>query len=154
MVYEISQPKRGPCEIASWLQNDFAAPCTPSAKIFAAAKLFAAAKHPFGTRLPFRSYEILYTQKHQFSQPHPYFVGGFAAAKPPLSTRVPFRSPPPSFRSCEMGCENAHPLRNPPLTAKSTICCENNNRLLASFLNFINSIFHLDRKSTRLNSSH
>ena len=33
-----------------------------------------------------------------------------------------FRNP---FRSCEMGCENAHPLRNPPLAAKLTIYCEN-----------------------------
>ncbi|RVW60675.1 hypothetical protein CK203_048880 [Vitis vinifera] len=42
-------------------------------------------------------------------------LSGFAAAKPPLGTQVPFRSPPPSFRSCEMGYKNASPLRNRPL---------------------------------------
>ena len=39
------------------------------------------------------------------------------------------------------GCENAHPLRNPPLAAKSTLYCKNKNRPLASFLNVINSLF-------------
>ncbi|KAL6329404.1 hypothetical protein AAG906_017720 [Vitis piasezkii] len=52
------------------------------------------------------------------SQPKPHFAGCFAAAKHPFGTRVPFRSTVPSFRSCEMGCENGTRLRKSHLAAK------------------------------------
>ena len=95
MVYEISQPKRGPCEIASWLRNDFAAPCTPSTKIFA--------EKGHGAAKSFRS-------QGAFSQPSPDFAASFLGLQNYFAAKGHFRrglfwaakSRRPWFFSCSL----------------------------------------------------
>ena len=89
MVCEILQPKKGPCENGPWLRNNFVAPKHPLWKSPPTAKWFRSLLSPCAKI--------------------------FAAAKPPLGTRVPFRSAILSFRSCKMGCKNAHPFKIHPL---------------------------------------
>ena len=113
---KFSQPQKVPYENGLWLLNNFAASRSCC--------------------------EIAPWLRNNFAAPYPPSEKIFAAAKHPLGTRVPFHSTIPSFRNCEMGCENAPQLQNRPFAAKSTICCENEKRPLTSFLNVINSLFH------------
>ena len=150
----ISQPQEARCEIKAWLRKGpFAAKWFRSPIVILCENFHSCETTPWHTSaisqpLPsFRSYEMLCeipkALRIPFSQPWPHFAVGFAAAKPPLGTRV-------SFRSCEMGCENAPPLRNWPPAAKTPLCCENSNHPLTSIfkrykfqISFLNRSFEL-----------
>ena len=113
VVYEISQPKIGPCENSHLLRNNFAAQDPPMRN------------QGFAVKKALRC-EII-------SQPKPYPLRNtplarechFAAPNPILQLRNGLRNPlrnsplaaksPPSF---EMGCEIPHWLRNHPFAAK------------------------------------
>ena len=140
MVCEISQPKKGPCENGPWLRNNFAAPRL-------CCEIAISQPHtPLCEN--FRSCETPLWHTSAISQTPPHFGAAKCSTKsstpktPIFAAAPPFRSPPPSFCSCKMVCENASPLRNPPLAAKLTIRCEKEKRPFASFLNVINSSFH------------
>ena len=104
--------------------KSFHSPMPPSAKIFAAAKPLLGTRVPFAASYP-HFVVVKWLWNPQFSQPKPHLVGCFAATKHPFGTRVPFRNTVPSFRSSEIGCENAPSLWKWPSVAKSTLLCEN-----------------------------
>ena len=163
MVCEISQPKIAPCENGHLLRNNFAATrCLLRNQGFTAKwalrcetisqpqshplRKFSQLRNPhlahechFAAHAPIlqlrNPLRITKAIKSSFSQPKLHFAAAKAPAKPTFGTRVPFRSPTPSFRSCEMGCENGTSLRNGPSSAKKS------NRHLASYLNFLNYKF-------------
>ena len=167
MVCEISQPKKGSCENGSWLRNNFAA---PSSRCEIAPWLrndFVASYPPLRKFSQLRNTPLAH-ECHFADPPPPHFAAAKCLRNPPRLKIPIFVAEPPFrrwFRSCETtpwhtsaisqpstlisqlrnglrnGCENAPPLRNLPPTAKLPICCENEKRLLASFLNVINSLF-------------
>ncbi|RVW88757.1 hypothetical protein CK203_034701 [Vitis vinifera] len=122
IIQRKSQLEIAPCEIATSLRNDFAAPWPPLRKF---SQLQTTSWHTSAISQPHtlisqlrNGCEISKALKFQFSQPKPHFAGCFAAAKHPFGTRVPFRSRPTPFHSCEMGCENGTQLRKSHLNAK------------------------------------
>ena len=107
MVYEISQPKRGPCENGHWLRNDFAAQRSPL------RNQGLAAKTPFRCEM---LCEIPKALRIPFSQPQPHFAAGFVAAKHLLGTRVPFHNLQPHF-ALRNALRNPQSFKNPNFAA-------------------------------------
>ena len=118
VVYEISQPKIGPCENSHLLRNNFAAQDPPMRNQgFAVKKALRCEIISQPKPYPLRNTPL--ARECHFAAPQPHFAAAKWAAKPPA--KFPF--------GCKIPSKLRNGLRNPPLAAKSPFCCEMASKL-------------------------